>query len=407
MMRLETRLVKSLAALALLLALPPPAAAQTVPAGWSMEQHGDEVRVSPRGLRSDQVFYVAGLPDEAVSGRELRGWFDRRTSRDARKLGAVDSEKPIEPVSGGVLKKALAVRTAEGRRLAVIYLGGLGVTRRFELYRIVSTPDRALAEKHMQDAFKVIASWPSRPAGGEASTGAPSRRQPAREDRTARYRTRPGGGIKPSEIEFFTAELELEVQPDLSVMPTYKTVMVLKNGEACKLVNVPPSDMDVAAHKQAHPGSWGKWRRSGRTYERLTSKGAWKKVDWKLRLYPARPGDELRGKLTRTSASVVPGGGDASTAVASVNSFVFLPGRRFRDERFSSVSHHGDSSGGRGGVSVHGSSEDEKLGTYVLDGSTLELRYADGTVDRRAFLWTSEKRTGSVVLNTSVYLLKD
>ena len=403
--------MKSTIGFAILLALPSVASAQTVPDGWRKQQHGDEVRLTPDRLGPDQVFEVAGLPDEATDGRELREWFVGRTRSDARKLGTIAREMEIEKVQDSVLKRALSVRTSSGAVVAVIYFGGLGTTRRFELYRIISTPDRALAQKHMENALKIISSWPSRPADSgdarESSSRRESRESPPKDDKTARYRTRPGGGIKPSEIAFFTAEMDVEVQPDMSVMPTYKTVMVLKNGEACKYVNVPPSDMDVAAHKQAHPGKWGTWRQRGRTYERLSSKGEWKKVDWKLRLYPARPGDELRGKLTRTSASVVPGGGDASTAVASVNSFVFLPGRRFRDERFASVSHHAGTSGGRSGVSMSSRSDDEKDGTYVLDGTTLELRYSDGTVDRRAFLWTSEKRTGSVVLNTSVHLLKD
>jgi len=191
-------------------------------------------------------------------------------------------------------------------------------------------------------------------------------------------------------------------------VPTYKPVMVLKNGDACSYVDVPPADMDVAAHKQAHPGNWGTWRRRGRAYERLGRGGQWKEVDWKLRLHPARLGEELRGTLTSINALVMPGGGGATTSVASSKTFTFLPGRRFRDERFTALSHQGDTTpSGQPRVGVSGTSNDKAEGTYVLDGSTLELRYSDGTVDRRAFLWASDERPGTIVLNTSVYLVKD
>src|SRR5262245_11658199 len=278
------------------------------------------------------------------------------------------------------LRQEKLFKTKAGQ-VVVIYLGGISAAERFEFYRIVTSPQRALIKgPHMKTALEIIRDWPSR-------TAKESRTQDPKEP----YRTAPGEGIKPSEIEMFMLELEPRPQPlGMPVEIETVAVMALKNGEYCRAFDVPPSDMDAAQDKRVHPVRWGKWRKRGDAYEIFDEKRGWQKAAWRARLYPAARDDQLLGVYART-ASIATGTYSRVTSGASYN---FLPGGRFE---FGSIQIFS----GR----IAGSAKAKpKGGSFSLDGSTLELRWDDGKVERRTFLWGNRADKKAFLWGTQAWL---
>jgi len=319
-------------------------------------------------------------------------WFVRRVAQYTARLGTPLKEQPIETLRNGVLRQTLAIRDEAGRGIVAVYFGGVGTTDRFEVYRIVSS-HREVMDAYVDTAVKIMRSWPSRAADGTREERESREDRGSRKDRQAAYRTAPGAGIRPSEIEMFAAERRMSVAPlTLTVSPTYVPVMLLKNGEYCESIDLPPGDMNVAAHKQAHPHRWGKWRRRGKKFERFVEKKGWTAVNWEQRLYPARKGDELRGAFRRITSTAA-----ARTSIVSDRTLTFLPGGRFSDGKTTTlIAPYPGASGSR--------KRQPKLGTYRLDGSAIELHYPDGTVQRRAFLWAGTTKK-SIYLDDELWAI--
>ena len=388
--------------------------AQTVPAGWETTRHGDEVSLSPRGLEPGQAFAVAALPSEPAGNKILRDWFVAHVTRDLVGLEIVKQDDIVN-LTASSLKQGFVIKVPGGQVRVAIYLGGAGATGYFELYRIVTSRHRTLVEgPHMKTALEIIKSWPVRiaspapaprpaPDGDAAADIARDRLAPAprprNPDGTDAYRAAPRDGIKPSEIEMFAVELDMRINPlDMSVLPTAVVYLVLKSGDYLEDFELPPSDIDVAAHQQAFPGRWGKWRRRGDTYERLDRRRGWSKVDWHERLYPAAPGEELRGTFSGTSGLAIPSGSGRAGRVSSSRQLTFLPGGRFQYDLVQ---------GFTGNLAVKGAARSRPdTGSYQLDGTTIELHHDDGRVERRAFLWGSETKT-SIRLGTQAFLRDD
>lgn len=383
-----------------------PARAQDLPDGWKLERRAGEATLTPPGLKRGEVFVVTILPEEEPGRRSLADWFAEQVARDMPLQGTVVKDGPTEPAAGGALRRALLIEDARGRRLLLVYVAAPSPRGKHQLLRALSTPRPEVYARNMEIAGKIIAGQPvdrpaDRPAPEETRR---ERSKPPEPDPKAAYRTAPGRGIQPSEIELVMANMGVNAALLGSgiTAPEFKPVLLLKSGEYCMRVDLPPGDIDAAAHKRAHPGAWGKWRRVGSKYERTNAKGNWVKAGWERRLSPARPGEELRGTYASTS-----GGGNSAyggnVTVASVNRLTFLPGGKFRLERTGATIFDGSRGPVGGGVS----SSSEADGTYELEGSSLELRHRDGTVERRAFHWGDPKGKTSIFLNQVLYALDD
>jgi len=154
-------------------------------------------------------------------------------------------------------------------------------------------------------------------------------------DSAAAFRAEPGRGIKAAEIEAVMAEMEIDMAMYAAGITTmaFEPVLLLRSGEYCSSVELPAADMDVAAHKLARPGAWGKWRRRGGKFQRTDSKGRWIDAKWDRRLTPVRGGEQLSGTYSR-----IGGGGNTAlggdVSIATTSEVTFLPGRRFRWGKF-------------------------------------------------------------------------
>jgi hypothetical protein len=376
----EEHAVKTIRILAAALVLLPSlgAAAQTGPRGWKAHHEGNEILMHPADL-ADGETYVLGVEANIESGgKSLRDWLTATIATEGAKLGKQVQGDQIAARPNGALVTTRVFETRTGKSLQVVFAASQQPNGRFLLFVIVCSPDACRA--HNPAAVEWMKS-PEAKKIGQAATQPPA--APERRNRRARqkprpaYQTEPGQGLKPSEIEDVVVVLGEARRP----------VLLLKNGEYTDELDVPPEDMNVAAHKKEHPRDWGTWRRRRGKIELIDWSGKPSPLKVGPSLVPGRAGEELSGTFAK---------GAGRGNMSSLKEIGFQPGGRFAIRRTVSVAI---AVPGVGGARIH-------RGSYRIEGRTIEFRNDDGTVDREAFHWVSEKRDAAF-FNDDYYSLDD
>ena len=383
-----------------------------LPPGWQMARRTDGVEITPPDLRAGEVFVVTMMPEEEPDGRRLRDWMIAKVKVDSPRQGRLIEKREIQSAAGGSLVQPLTIQTRRGERLLLLYIAAPSPRQKFQLLRVLSSPDQQFYGPLMATASRIVSGQPPeaiaarerRPAREIDRDAEPrSRSRKPAADPAAAFRTEPGRGIKAAEIEAVMAEMEIDMAMYAAGITTmgFEPVLLLKNGEYCSRVELPAADMDVAAHKRARPGAWGKWRRRGGKFQRTDSRGRWIDAKWDRRLTPARAGEQMNGTYSRIAGGGNTGlGGDVS--IATTSELTFLPGRRFRLGKFASTTFGGSS--GVGGVATD---ESDEHGTYSIEPGAIELRYSDGRVARWAMHWGDPEGKGSVFFNRALHTRRD
>jgi hypothetical protein len=189
-----------------------------------------------------------------------------------------------------------------------------------------------------------------------------------------RIRERPvpanGKGLNESQIEGIYLHLSYNLTGiGGTVQLSYPSYLLLKDGTIHRNLKTPPTDLDVAKSREAEPKKWGRWEKRGASIIVQWNEG--RRETWDKYWYIARPAkktDRLKGVYGYIT------GGGSTTVAAAVNI-------KFSD----------DGSFARQGVvsdlnnALYTYSKSDSAGTYVLDGYTIELRYANGKMERHLF----------------------
>lgn len=368
-----------------------PALAQpAAPEGWRSEQRGPTRVWWPPDLAAGEVFVVGMEPGIDLRGDDLGEWFARAVEAKEAKLGRRVRDKGIQR-NGQGLGVMRAYRNSKGSLVMATFSVAPQPDGRYLLASVYCSP--AACRVHMGAVTKWMQAMSSAASGGpprgeeepvpEVEPAAPESEPPApaRPAERKSFQTRPGRGIQPSQIE---AVLFYPFGADTH------PVLLLKNGEYCDRINLPPSEMDVSAHRKEFPKAWGKWRRRGGGYERFGSRGKWVDAEWEGPLPTARPGEQLDGRFHSLSGS--------NAVTTDTSDIHFLPGRRFR---MSGVV--GASVGGVPGLPrATVASPRRGSGTYRFDGDAIVLHHDDGRTERRSFYWFTSK-TPAFLMNGRLY----
>jgi hypothetical protein len=189
-----------------------------------------------------------------------------------------------------------------------------------------------------------------------------------------RIRERPvsanGKGLSESQIE----GIYLHISYNLtgiggSVQLSYPSYLLLKDGTIFRGLKTPPTDLDVAKSRESDPKGWGRWEKRGTSIIVQWDDG--KRETWDKYWYIARPAektDRLKGVYMYIT------GGGSTTAVAAVNIEFSVDGSFVRKGAVSDLNN-----------ALYTYNKSESSGTYVLDGYTIELRYANGKTERQLF----------------------
>jgi hypothetical protein len=175
-----------------------------------------------------------------------------------------------------------------------------------------------------------------------------------------------------------------------SLSMTYTPYLLLKDGTIYKRLTAPPADLDVEKSRQEEPRMWGRWEKTGTSIIVQWNDG--KRENWNNQWYltrPARKTDRLNGLY-----SFLTGGGTTSGMVA--DDIKFSGDGRFARKASASVLNNP--------AYVH--QESDSSGTYALDGHTLELRYANGKIERRTFYFFPDSDE-NIGIGERVYTLRN
>jgi hypothetical protein len=163
---------------------------------------------------------------------------------------------------------------------------------------------------------------------------------------------------------------------------TFEPLVFFASGEYVELDQTPLADLDAAADKAKSPMRWGRWRKQGATFLLTDSKGH--VSDYRLgsgNFFPAftaGQGPRLAGTYSNTTGGGNYMVGGAVTTLA-VDRMTFNPDGSFTQ---------GQSAGGIAPNAAIGNRR-ASAGRWRLDGTMLELAYADGRRVRTSFLWAA------------------
>ncbi len=240
---------------------------------------------------------------------------------------------------------------------------------------------------------------------------APSAPEPAAPAPAAAPATRSGRPAPAPKVTAILWSFDLDYDPlSSSMVNRESTYLLFPDGTFTDDVPGILDGFDVAASRSAHPKGWGRWRKSGNSYE-ISFGGKFSPPPKQTVLRGARRGERIEGTWGRQRTSTV---GDSSSWQS--NTLVLKADGRFEraragaftsnsgvnrpdgevvvsgayDDEGSVSNVSGDNVGGavRGG----GRSEAERTGTYVLDGFSIELRYRSGAVERHMFAISTDPK---------------
>ncbi len=163
----------------------------------------------------------------------------------------------------------------------------------------------------------------------------------------------------------------------------YRPHLMFKDGTLYKNLSTSPDKLEVAQSKKDEPKKWGTWKKQGNDILVQWGDGkasTWEEKTW-FKTVPAGKGEQISGIYRSISGvSSVPIGG-SSTVIATAS--LSFDGNKFTYEK---------TAGGSDGTTSAYSSQ-TKAGTYKLDGHTIELRFNNGTVEKKFFYFYPDSKT--------------
>lgn len=404
------------------------AAAQTLPERWRARalEGGTlyEPTDLPAGSRFDLWAPAPALVGEAGGAQALSSIVRQDGLRGLDAAGAAPDCAAAEESQGSTTQDCRVVRSGKPvLSLKFIMLSPRDGRARWLRITAMGNPD--LLERYGTD-FKQVLGAALASNAGTATAAKPEAKPaaepptPAQEIRRA-VQARPGEGVKPGLIE--TVLFSWDQVYRFSGLQYEETIYLLfKDGSAYEDLEIAPEDFNAEASRRLQPKRWLRWRKSGKDWQ-VQSAGA---KDWKtLKAWPAIPGrtdEKLKGIFTNYAYTSSGGFGGS----AHFNSYTFEPDGSFEQTgrnsfgtgvmqsmngytggatstysrhgttSTSSVSGGGDGMGGTpsvaGGSTTRRNDGASNVGRYRIAGWAIELQRDDGTVERKLFLYTREKR---------------
>ncbi|MBC8140401.1 MAG: hypothetical protein H7Y38_03055 [Armatimonadetes bacterium] len=370
--------------------------------GWKITKTGMSLIATPANLGAGEVFTMTVEPPINLLGKDPKEWLAARAAEEAGTLGTVTDATPVAPLGEPGRGAWLLVRTVKlptgGERLLGYFLAPR-TDGTIMFARILSSPEPAIYKKYLPEVIRSFLSAAAKDkspstSSGERPVAKTTKRKPRNKSSSENY-TKVGIGANRKDV----AGIYLRLAPQMGfggmIMMNYQPTVMFKDGTYYEDYDVPLPDFDRQAARVARPTAWGKWRKQGGMFQEYDSKDGWEKAEWLGPVPGGKPGEKLTGRYTSFT-----GGGD--TAMGGGNAYgvsggmVFSPDGRFTTD--TSVGLTAESADMR----TTASSRSGKEGTYVLDGYMLVMKFSDGRVERRAFVFmdTDGKRDGFYVDGT-------
>ncbi|MFC4256544.1 hypothetical protein GRI97_09550 [Altererythrobacter xixiisoli] len=198
------------------------------------------------------------------------------------------------------------------------------------------------------------------------------------------------------------------------VITDYEPVILFKDGSYYEIEGDALEDVDLAASRRAKPRNWGRWSKTGRTYNFTNSQG--RASDAELQngnFFQSFPGEASGGKLAAKYTRVSGGGNSAmggEMTISSQSDLTFAADGRYT--RASSFGAIGSGSMSGVGTSVASRNRPAGVGRYTIDRHTITLTEPDGTTKRQFFAFGSrgdpaQPAQNMLFIGNRVYIILD
>ncbi len=194
-------------------------------------------------------------------------------------------------------------------------------------------------------------------------------------------------GVGDEKINSVIMHLEYQFGVGGAIYPTYNAYVLFNDGTIYQKPSVSLSELDVAASKRDESTKWGKWKLVNGTisivWEARTGKnrtGEWKKDTYK-KVAAANKNEILTGTFRTISGSGNTAlGGDVM--ITSTSTLTFNHNGQFTYAKVSGASDSAMQTYYKG----------TQGGTYSLNGYSIELRFNNGTIEKRFFYFYPDNR---------------
>ena len=381
-----------------------------VPTGWHTASTGsDSWHIEPNDANGNFSMDVG--PIQVVT-TPAEKWFTTRFNQGVKQRNARVTQATQHDTRSG-LYSAVAVQAGDTSQPRLILFYGIfdGGERHGRMI-LITAKNLAQAKQYIKPAGNIVGKLAVAMRKGRANTNTrvTSTAKTKEDKRDSRKNWKPiaesGQGLKASDID----KVMYEGRGITTVYGyQYKetVLLLLKDGSVYTNLELPPTDLDVAASRDREKDKWSQWRKRFGTYQIKNSKGEW--IDRKIReVEPLPSGNRLDKSLIHRASYIVGGmGGSIFTQTISFKrdgtfersrSATGSTGVIQSTSGFSgSVSSHSDKQGSstvtasssefadnRVGVSGRNKTggNGEFSGQYKVEGYTLELKTDAGTTER-------------------------
>jgi len=387
--------------------------AQPLPSGWQWQQDGAKPgarRFEATGLPAGEFAQVHESPWAALDGRSPQQWLADAAAADTAPNGVWASVAVATPQSTTLVTATRSFTTTQGRHGTAIYFAASPDARRVRLLRAVfSSPELgrglsgAQARTLLADLMRGDRITAAGAAPATATAAAPDASAAAPARAAVRYVTASGTGLRAADVETVYHHWDQRYDAFQGLTLTEAAYLLLKDGTVHDGLDVPPDQFDVTASRRGEPQSWGRWRKRNGRFE-----FAWPFAPGQFdaargnAIAAAAAGTTLEGVFEGSASYVLPGGGTTSWSTTRVR---LAADGRFEFERSGGAAV----SGGGGNASTMTVHDDDRVssstnssvmaaggsrkradtgnrrGRYRIEGYAIDLRYDDGTVERRPF----------------------
>ena len=363
-------------------------------AGWNMEDKKGGYLFKPEKATGDtKEFTYEILPvQKNNSSQSFDDWFDDAIDIDLQQSGFslpesrknITSNQTIASYSSEVTDKA-------GKSFFVTYISYQTSNHRYQMARVISSPDvkyYALYMRPVAAHFGTLAK----------QDGAQGKAEQAAQDNTQTSSVIDNGvekGLKSSDINGILIHLEYFNSPDGKMVRVYIPYMVLNDGSIFSEPVLSPYNFEVSQSKLKEPKKWGTWKLKGNSFNvewtgRNESEKWYKNWFWAT---PSAANEKIEGTyITATGKDNEILKGNEKGSVS--NTITFNASGQFTIA---------DNSNGP--VTAADFSKRNEGGTYSLNDYSIELRFNNGTVVRRAFYFYLQGKTHFGIGN-AVYVPK-
>ena len=375
----------------------PAAWAQSIPAGYVATQEGDVIVMRPSAAADPDVTIriyppfaadgdltaiahrwteshsLAGvnagavnLQDKTVNGMSclFRVWMDGAQPRVELIMMPQAGPGRYRPVVGRMPSQSGPLLSSHSQAIARV----AALIKAGQFQSNIAPDDksnRSVAAAAAESAGK------GTPSPRSASVAAPARAVPAHTQATT-------GILAPAAAEIETMGFMTRGQAGVGGMWVFvpKPVALFRSGDALLEIGNLNRATSLETDRAAHPGDWGRWRRTAAGIEVLQG-DKWKKLDYNKTMQPLSPGFALSGEYKHLG-----GGGNAATggtsSLVSQGLYTFQPDGKFSSNKYVGFSYHDENAPGPyKGVTVS-SPGSVVQGRYHVDGYMIRLEPAGG-----------------------------